>query len=304
MLLEQAIPTIAREIELLLCDAALNCVQKRSKLVQDKNSFQASVELLEQQTLVSLVGHDLRLPLTAIKGYAGLLQAYGTTNTAIASTQADIAPDLQRHYLNVIMEQTQHMEVLVNDLLDVSRIQHGQVALHFAWVDIVSLCRYMVQMMQDRVDQQDEGRYYIRFSPDAQTTLLWTDSDRVRQVLTNLIENAIKYSPDGGLIDVTVRSYRRSSSIIVRDWGIGIPHSQQTALFHLFERGTQREQRAITGLGLGLYIARTLVEAMNGSLTVSSSEGQGTSVSFTLPRSSLAETTKSQGISSEMYSSC
>ncbi len=304
MLLEQAIPTIACEIELLLCDAALDYVQERSKLVQEYDHATALAELPEQQTLVSLVGHDLRLPLTAIKGYAGLLRAYGTTNTAIASAQADIAPDLQRHYLDVIMEQTQHMEVLVNDLLDVSRIQHGQVALRHTWVDIVSLCRDVVQMMQDKVDQQDDGRYYIRFSPDAQTTLLWADPDRVQQVLTNLIENAVKYSPDGGLIEVTVRSYRRSSSITVRDWGLGIPHFQQTALFRLFERGTHEDQRAITGLGLGLYIARTLVEAMNGSITLSSSEGQGTSVSFTLPRSSLAETTKTQEISSEMYNSC
>ncbi len=304
MLLEQAIPAIACEIELLLCDAALEYVQERSRLVQEKDSLQASVELSEQQTLVSLVGHDLRLPLTAIKGYAGLLQAYGTTNTAIASTQSDITPDLQRHYLNGIMEQTQHMEVLVNDLLDVSRIQHGQVALCHTWVDIVSLCRNVVQMMQDRVDQQNDERYSIRFRPDAQITLLWADPDRVQQVLTNLIENAVKYSPEGGLIEVTVRSYRRASSITVRDWGMGIPHSQQPTLFRLFERSTQRDQRAVTGLGLGLYIAQTLVEAMNGSISLSSSEGQGTSVSFTLPRSSLAETTKTQEISSEMYSSC
>ncbi len=282
LLLEQVKPTIAREIELLLSDAKMTfSLAVREPFVM--------AELSEQQMLVSLVGHDLRLPLTAIKGYASLLQAYGMPDAA-TSTPTDFPLELQRHYLSVIVEQTQHMEVLVNDLLDVTRIQRGQLALRNAWIDIVSLGEGVVQMLQDKVEQQEKGRYHIRYSPDVQSLLLWADPNRMQQVLMNLIENAIKYSPDGGLIEVVVRTHALSSSITVRDWGIGISHRQQSSLFHVFERGgRQFVRRDIAGLGLGLYIARMLVEAMNGSITLSSSEGQGTSVSFTLPRRYVAE---------------
>ncbi len=282
LLLEQVRPTIAREIELLLSDA------KMTFSLPVREPF-ATAELSEQQMLVSLVGHDLRLPLTAIKGYASLLQAYGTPDT-VTTTPTDFPPELQRHYLNVIVEQTRHMEVLVNDLLDVTRIQRGQLALRNAWIDIVSLGQRVVQILQDKVDRQEKGRYHIRYSPDVQSLLLWADSNRVQQVLMNLIENAIKYSPDGGFIEVAVRTHALSSSITVRDWGIGISSLQQASLFQVFERGSrQLVRRGITGLGLGLYIARMLVEAMDGSISLSSSEGQGTSVSFTLPRRYVAE---------------
>ena len=268
-LLEQVVPTLAREVESILATAVTTSVQ-------EKRELQTRAALPQQQTLVSLVGHDLRMPLTAIKGYAGLLQAYGPTH-------ADMTPELQRHYLDVIMEQTQHMEVLVNDLLDVSRIQSGQLALHCTWVNIVFLCQRVIRVVQDRCEQQQPGKYMLRCRCDTTSELVWADPDRVRQVLMNLVENAVKYSPDGGLIEIRVRNSASLSSITVRDWGLGIPQPQQGSLFHAFQRGERLEQRAIAGLGLGLYIARTLVEAMNGSIALRSNKGNGTSISFTLP---------------------
>jgi len=274
-LLAQSMPVFAQEVEGILCDALTGFPQEEGEAPP------ATVH--EQQTLVSLVGHDLRLPLTAIKGYAGLLQAYGPA-TVEASAQEALPLELQQHYLNVIMEQTQHMEVLINDLLDVSRIQRGQLALRNAWVNLTVLCRRVVQLMQDKVDLQEAGRYCIRCRFDAPVILAWADPDRVQQILTNLIENAVKYSPDGGLIEVQVRNSPALPLVTVRDWGMGIPAPQQAALFNVFKRGEQATQRNVVGLGLGLYIVRTLVEAMAGSLTLQSSEGYGTSVSFTLSR--------------------
>ena len=268
-LLEQVVPTLAREVEDILSDAVIT-------VSQEKRKRHIHMVVPEQQTLVSLVGHDLRMPLTAIKGYAGLLQAYGPTHT-------DMTPELQRHYLDVIMEQTQHMEVLVNDLLDVSRIQSGQLALHCTWVNIVFLCQRVIRVVQDRCEQQQPGKYTLRCCFDTTSELIWADPDRVRQVLMNLLENAVKYSPDGGSIEIRVRNSAMRSSITVRDWGLGIPQPQQDALFHAFQRGERLEQQRIAGLGLGLYIVRTLVEAMDGSITLRSSKGNGTSVSFTLP---------------------
>ena len=269
-LLERVMPTVAREVEDILAAAVTAVGQEERKL-------QAHAVLPEQQTLVSLVGHDLRMPLTAIKGYAGLLQAYGPTHE-------DMTPELQHHYLDVIMEQTQHMEVLVNDLLDVSRIQSGQLALHCTWVNIVFLCQRVIRVVQDRCEQQQPGKYTLRCRFDTPSKLVWADPDRVRQVLMNLVENAVKYSPDGGLIEVRVRNTATLSSVTIRDWGLGIPQPHQDSLFYAFQRGERLEQGRIAGLGLGLYIARTLVEAMDGSITLRSSKGNGTSISFTLPQ--------------------
>ncbi len=270
-LLEHVVPTLAREVENILAIAII-------AVAQEERKPQIHAIVPEQQTLVSLVGHDLRMPLTAIKGYAGLLQAYGPTHE-------DMTPELQRHYLDVIMEQTQHMEVLVNDLLDVSRIQSGQLALHCTWVNIVFLCQRVIHVVQDRCELQQPGKYTLRCRFDTTSTLVWADPDRVRQILMNLVENAVKYSPDGGLIEVRVRSSATLSSITVRDWGLGIPQMQQASLFHAFQRGERLKQGRISGLGLGLYIVRTLVEAMDGSITLRSSRDNGTNVSFTLPTS-------------------
>ncbi len=269
-LLEQVTPMLAREVEDILSLAVMG-------VAQEEREPQTHAVVPEQQTLVSLVGHDLRMPLTAIKGYASLLQAYGPMHEAMT-------PELQHHYLDSIMEQTQHMEVLVNDLLDVSRIQNGQLAFHCTWVNLVFLCQRVIHVVQDRCEQQQPGKYTLRCRFDTTTKLVWADPDRVRQVLMNLVENAVKYSPDGGLIEVRVRNAAVLSSITVRDWGLGIPQLQQDSVFQAFQRGERLEQGRIAGLGLGLYIVRTLVEAMDGSITLRSSKGNGTSVSFTLPR--------------------
>jgi len=273
-LLEHVVPTLAREVEDILATVVMTISQEEQKP-------QTPEAVHEQQMLISLVGHDLRMPLTAIKGYAGLLQAYGPTHE-------DMTPELQHHYLDVIMEQTQHMEVLVNDLLDVSRIQSGQLVLHCTWVNIVYLCQRVLRVVQDRCEQQQPGKYMFRCRFDTTSKLVWADPDRVRQVLMNLVENAVKYSPDGGLIEVRVRNSAMLSSITVRDWGLGISQPQQDTLFHAFHRGERLEQHRIAGLGLGLYIVRTLVEAMDGSIMLRSSKGNGTSISFTLPQMSCS----------------
>jgi len=254
---------------------------------------------------ISIISHELRIPLASIKGYAGLLQAYGTAENA--------APEMmtaarQRSYLNTIMEQADYLEVLIDDLLNMSHIHAGRLALRFTHVDVSQLCQQVVELAQQRVSQQQPGRYVIRCLLDEGLPLALADPDRVRQVLTNLLENAIKYSPEGGTIDVLAHSahisppasYHSSAEfelgeeaalpqgppmlhVTVRDQGIGIAHEQLTLLFKPFSRLEQAGADHISGAGLGLYIARKLVEAMNGSITLYSSAGEGTSVTFTLP---------------------
>jgi signal transduction histidine kinase len=298
-LLAQYGPELAWQVEQIVSERCLTS----PTLTERENSASG---MLEQSAFLSLISHELRAPLTAIKGYAGLLQEYGVS--------AVMSEAQKKRYLTIIMEQVKHLEVLIGDVLDVSHIQSGRLALHYTAVDLCHLCQHVVQLMQWGIDQQQPGHYCIVCTVDPELPLVWADVDRVQQILTNLVENAIKYSPAGGLIEIQahlssscLRSctciYRRGNHsegeelfsshttfvcITVRDQGIGIPHQQQSSLFKPFTRLAHSATRHVSGTGLGLYIARKLVEAMHGQVHLRSSEGKGTSITFTLPVAPVA----------------
>lgn len=257
---------------------------------------------------VSMVSHELRTPLSAIKGYAGLLQAYSVSDGQDEDAVGGLTPARQQQYLDIIMEQANHLEVLIGDLLDVSRIQAGRLALRLTNVDVALLCQQVTDLARQRVEQQQPGKYSIRCILAPELPAIWADPDRVQQALTNLLDNAIKYSPDGGPIEVVAYA-RRSLQLLekgidnkfgsthpspssrgplmmhitVRDSGIGISHQQQPHLFKPFSRLEQSTTDRVPGTGLGLYITRKLVEAMGGRITLRSRPGEGTSVMLTLP---------------------
>jgi signal transduction histidine kinase len=306
-----------------------------------QNSQQKEADQLKNE-LISMVSHELRTPLTAIKGYAGLLQAYSVPDrlqrSESKSDTAEITPARQQQYLDIIMEQANHLEALIADLLDVSRIQAGRLALRHRNVNLAQLCQQVVQVLplrspdaerrsescvgnrnkeeaQQHLDRREAAKYRIQCNLDPNLPLAWADPDRVRQVLTNLLDNAIKYSPHGGLIEVFAHAHPTPSSrpaassasasmsqtphspsqepsmmrITVRDEGIGIPQEQQAHLFQPFHRLTHPSTEHIPGTGLGLYIARKIVEAMGGNITLRSRSGHGTSVTFTLPLAPLGQ---------------
>ena len=238
---------------------------------------------------ISLVSHEVRAPLTAIKGYAVLLQAYGSASAVeeaapLPGDAAIMNPTLQRTYLTNIIEQTRYLEVLMNDLLDVSRIHAGLLALRSSAVNVPLLCQRVTQLLQDRVEQRYPGRYILRCVMPPTVPLLCADPVRVQQVLTNLLDNAVKYSPGGGTIEVIVTLPTPGAlCITVRDSGLGIPAARQSQLFKPFSRLHHASAPDIRGAGLGLYACRKLIEAMRGTIALSSQEGEGTSVSITLP---------------------
>jgi signal transduction histidine kinase len=290
-LLAQYLPTFIERLEAIMHQAS-----SLDDLL-DKDSI---VQLRSQAELVSVVSHELRVPLSAIKGYVGLLQVYGQPEDGLEAMPLE----LKRRYLDAIMEQAKHMEMLVGDLLDISRVQEGRLVLHPRLVDVGQLCLQVVTQVQQRVEQQQPGRYQIHCYIKEQLPICRIDAGRVRQILTNLLENAIKYSPDGGSIEVQVStcpvqpedielqsrqfipqfpSSGRLIYIIVRDQGIGIPNHQQASLFQPFTRLSHPLARNVSGNGLGLYISRKLAEAMGGEVVLTSHEGRGTCVTFMLP---------------------
>lgn len=260
----------------------------------------AETEQFIKSEIVSMIGHELRAPLSVIKGYTGLLQAYGGSDDQgnLLEQEQILVPEQQRHYLDVIMQQTGLLELLVADLLDISRLQRGQLTLHPRAVDIGALCKQVIGLGQVRAEQTARGKYQLECKLAAHLPLVQADAARLQQVLLNLLENAIKYSPEGGKIELEValparqesqrsfsgrQSVPTQVSITIRDQGIGMPMQQASRLFQPFERLELPATSRIPGMGLGLYIARTLVEAMHGTIELESCEGHGTNVTICLP---------------------
>lgn len=305
--LEQSVPVLAQQLEMILYKryVVVSLYEQNERILEDD----ILLDIQEPGEFISLMSHELRVPLTAIKGYAGLLQAYslpedveghvmvvegvktGRTVGAVEAMEAAMTPERQRQYLNGIMEQTHHLEVLVRDLLDLARQRPGRLALHCTQVDIAQLCVRVAQLIQHRVGQQPLARHTIHCQVDPDLPLVWADPDRVEQVLTNLVDNALKYSPHGGRIEIQASLNTPLCGvpaplmvdIAVCDEGIGISVQQQKELFQPFKRIGHPETRDVPGFGLGLYLAHKLIEAMHGSMILSSSENKGTSVRFTLP---------------------
>jgi signal transduction histidine kinase len=239
---------------------------------------------------VSMVGHELRTPLGIIKGYAGLLQAYGGTE---GREDRALAPEQQKRYLQAIVEQAGLLEILVNDLLDIARLQRGELALRLGAVDLEALCHRVIELGRLRAEQIAPGNYRLECRLPARLPAVQADGERLQQVLLNLLDNAIKYSPGGGSIELEVReadSEGREMIIAIRDRGVGIPEHQLSALFQPFERLERQAIAHIAGVGLGLYIARRLIEAMGGKIEIESCEGCGTNVTIRLPTGGPKET--------------
>lgn len=305
LLLESYLPLLLRKLEkdlLRLPDLRDQSSQKTAQ--EERDGYSQEV----QHEFISIVGHELRTPLSAIKGYTGLLQAYSIPGQLREGwTEAEeMTPLRQQQYLDSIMDQTNHLEVLIGDILDMSRLHAGRLVLRPTEVNIALLCQRVVQLIQHRAAPQKSAKHTIRCVLAPELPLAWADPDRVQQVLANLLENAIKYSPNGGLVEVLVSAHcplqpsRKEISsrvdvasttpcrppvlhITVCDQGIGISYKHQSRLFKPFSRIEHTTTNAIPGVGLGLYITQKLVEAMGGSISLCSSEGLGTSVSFTLP---------------------
>ncbi|HEU0000659.1 MAG TPA: HAMP domain-containing sensor histidine kinase [Ktedonobacteraceae bacterium] len=251
--------------------------------------------------LIAMVSHELRAPLTAIKGYAGLLQAYSLNDCRQEQeneSETTITSVRQQHYLDIIMDQASHLEILMGDLLDVSRIQAGKLALRYTEVDLASLCQQVVRLVWQRIDQPGQDRHTLRCEVSPDLPPLQTDANRLQQILHNLLDNAVKYSPDGGLIELRAsldtpafsddalrqqNETRPGVLITICDRGIGMSPQQRARLFQPFSRLDHPVASQVQGAGLGLYITQKLVEAMQGTIELTSQENKGTCVTVRLP---------------------
>jgi PAS domain S-box-containing protein len=236
----------------------------------------------EQAEFISTASHEMRTPVASIEGYLGL-----ALNPATATID-----DKARDFINKAHDAAQHLGRLFQDLLDVTKAEDGRLSNNPKVVDLVAFTNDIIQGLKPRADEKGL-RTLFKPLPDGSTSerklspVYYTnvDNDHLREVIGNLIENAIKYTPAGDVV-VDINGDNDHVTISVADSGIGIPKEDQVHLFQKFYRVDNTETREIGGTGLGLYLCRRLVETMNGRLWVDSEYKQGSTFYVELPRTS------------------
>ena len=232
--------------------------------------------------LISTLAHEMRTPLTSIKGYS----------TALLMEDATFSPETQREFLQIIDEECDVLQDLIHDLLESSIIDAGLLKLE---PQPVMLPRLAESVINDVAHRARKHRFLV--DCPAGFPIVDADGNRIGQVLRNLLDNAVKYSPRGGLI--VVRGEHREDEIVisVADQGVGIAPEHLNRLFEKFFRVKSGLGDHVVGSGLGLPIARTIVESHGGRIWAESQVGQGTTLYFTLPLGGLSRGSASQEVS-------
>ena len=221
--------------------------------------------------LVSNVSHELRTPLASVLGFSSLM------------LDRELPPEEMRRYLEVIRAEARRLAELLNDLLDLQRIEQGTLELKLDAVDLNDLLAAQITLYSAQSDS-----HALILDPADEPLVVYGDRDRLAQVIGNLLSNAIKYSPDGGDVTVTASLIGDEGWIWVRDEGLGIPLGHQEQIFTKFFRGDVPRERGISGTGLGLVLARQIIEAHGGQIGFESAVGEGSTFWLHLPAAAEA----------------
>jgi signal transduction histidine kinase len=270
-LVEQAVKL---ERSLASAHEARSEAEAARRAMAQQNKRLRELDRLKDEFL-SLVSHELRTPLTSIRGYLEL---------ALEEDGGELSPD-QRRFLQAVQRNSSRLLRLVGDLLFVAQADAGRLSLEQGKVDIAGLVAECVEAAQPAA-REKEIVLSLSSSP---VPALVGDRGRLAQVLDNLVSNALKFTPEGGSVSVQTSSDGEHIAVVVTDTGIGIALEDQPRLFERFFRSTAAAQQAIPGTGLGLAIVKAIVEAHSGRITVSSTEGYGTTFRVELPLAARAK---------------
>jgi signal transduction histidine kinase len=233
---------------------------------------EAQAAVKARDRFVSIASHELRTPIARVKGYAEMLLA--------AHSDGDLTDEMLRRSLTRIDGASDRLAGLVRDLLDVSKITAGNLPLRLRAIDVTELVREVVSRYQEQL----AGSGHLLLDIVGSPVNVSADPERIEQVLTNLLDNAVKYSPEGPELLVRLQPKARGVLLEVTDRGIGLPPAAADRIFDAFSRASNAEERQITGMGLGLYICRNIVEQHHGRIWArSDGEGSGTTMCVWLP---------------------
>ncbi|HNP74609.1 MAG TPA: ATP-binding protein [Kouleothrix sp.] len=235
---------------------------------------EAQQALRLRDEFLSIASHELKTPLTSVLGNAQLLQRRTLREGSLSAAH--------QRTLGVIVDQSHRLEKLINDLLDISRIEMGHLSLDVEPIDLATLVRQVVEEVQPMLYIQHTVVAELRASP----VPIAGDALRLEQVLQNLIQNSIKYSPDGGQITVRLESSGTHAQLSISDQGIGIPSLAVPQLFSRFYRASNVHEQSISGMGIGLYVVKEIVSLHGGTIAVSSQEGSGSTFTIAIPLAS------------------
>jgi two-component system phosphate regulon sensor histidine kinase PhoR len=226
-----------------------------------------------RQDFVANASHELKTPLASIKAYA---------ETLIDGALDD--PNVNRRFLQQIDEQADRLNMLVQDLLSLARLESGQDVFHHAPMVLSAALRTLFESQRGRAEAKGL-EYELAIDPAADGAVVTADGEAIRQVLDNLIDNAIKYTPEPGRVRVSMRLQGATAVLEVADTGIGIPHDEQSRVFERFYRIDKARSRELGGTGLGLSIVKHIVNTLGGTITLQSRVGLGSTFTVRLPTS-------------------
>ena len=253
-------------------------ITDRKRVEQEREEFTRELEVRNERLLeldrlkdefVALVSHELRTPLTSIRGYLEL----------VIDGEAGAVTEEQRKFLGIVQRNANRLLALVGDLLFLAQIEAGKLSLEFGAVDLSAVAAESVETARPLAEDKNIT-LTLATSP---LQLLAGDRTRLAQLLDNLISNAIKFTPEGGRVDVRASSARGNAILEVRDTGMGIPAEEQEHVFERFFRTSRATEQAIQGTGLGLAISKAIVHAHGGRITLASSDGEGATFRVTIP---------------------
>lgn len=227
-----------------------------------------SIEIMKKE-FISIVSHELRTPLAAIRGSLGLL----------ASGVLKNKPETSQQMLDIAVHDTERLVRLVNDILDLERLESQKVKLNQQWCDGLKLMRQSVETLQSLATQSN-----ITLFVEPTSVQVWGDSDRITQTLVNLISNAIKFSPPETKVTLSIQDQTDQVLFEVKDQGRGIPADKLQKIFGRFQQIDASDSRQKGGTGLGLTICKSIVQQHKGKIWVESIVGEGSTFYFTLPK--------------------
>lgn len=267
----------AREEQRVLGMFAAQCAialdnARMTRALRDAYEHQKELDRLKDQFIVT-ASHELRTPLTAVQGYIELLSEYSATLT----------PELRSTFIAKARRGCDELTLMVGNIMDASRVRIEASNIHLTSLVLRDAVLHVLEILEALV-RREERSIEVLIDPE---TLVLADDMRLHQVLLNLLSNALKYSPSGTPVEISTLVEEKQVTVCIRDYGFGIPIEEQAHLFERFVRLERDMNSIVRGAGLGLFISRQLVEAMDGRIWVESSgqAGEGSTFAFTLRRS-------------------